>query len=67
MIHMIVINHRTTHFVSAKSISVKYNFPFQILSFLKSPNVTKRSVSEESAFKKSKNPSAFFSKNYKLN
>ena len=42
--------------------SVKYRFPFLVLLFLtaKSPSVTHRSVSQENAPKKSKNPSPFF-------
>ena len=45
------------------------NFPSKFCVFtVKSPSVTKRSVKKESAFKKSKNPSAFFfSQNYRLN
>ena len=52
------------------------NFPSKFCVFtVKSPSVTKRSVNEESAFKKSKNPSAFFffffffffPQNYRLN
>ena len=49
------------------------NFPSKFCVFtVKSPSVTKRSVNEESAFKKSENPSAFFfffffSPNYRLN
>ena len=43
---------------------VKYRFSFPILLFftVKSPTVTQRSVSQENAFKKSKNPSPFLRK-----
>ena len=62
---MIVINHRTQYFILflLNRFSVKYRFPLKNFAFftVKSPSVTKRSVSEESAFKKCKNPSAFFS------
>ena len=53
-----------------------FKFPLQILRFYHkiTYSVTKRSINEESAFKKSKNPSAFFfffffffSQNYRLN
>ena len=69
---MIVINYRTPHFVSAKSIfQLNTDFPSKFCVFtVKSPSVTKRSVNEESALKKSKNPSAFFffpPQNYRLN
>ena len=62
VIHMIVINHRTPHFVSAKSIFsyIQISLPNFAFFTVKSPSVTKRSVSEGSAFKKSKNPSGFF-------
>ena len=46
--------------------SVKYRFPFPILHVFfftaKSPSVTQTSVSQENAFKNSKNPSPFFLK-----
>ena len=44
--------------------SVKCEFPFPILRFLtvKLPSVTQRSVSQENAFTKNKNPSSFFPK-----
>ena len=44
------------------NFSVKYRFPFPILCFLpkKSPNVTQGLVSQENAFKKSKNLLPFF-------
>ena len=43
---------------------VKYRFPFRILRFFTetSPSVTQRSVSQENAFKNSKNLSLFFLK-----
>ena len=61
---MIVINHRTPHFVSAKSIFslIQISLPNFAVFTVKSVSVTKRSVSEESAFKKNRNPSAFFHK-----
>ena len=66
---MIVINYRTPHFVSAKSIfqlNTDFHSKFCVFT-VKSPTV-KRLVNKESAFKKSKNPSAFFfSQNYRLN
>ena len=44
--------------------SVKYRLPFPNMRFFiaKSPSVTQRSVSQENAYKKSKNPSPFFRK-----
>ena len=39
------------------------NFAFVTV---KSPSITQRSVSQENAFKKSKNPVAFSSQNYRL-
>ena len=36
------------------------NYTLKITPFVKSPSVTQRSVSQENAFKKSKNPSPFF-------
>ena len=50
-----MINNRTPHFVSIKSIFS--NFVFLTV---KSPSVTQRSVSQENAFKENKNPSPFF-------
>ena len=56
-------------------------FPFNLIDFqlitdfssqfcvfftVKSPSVTQRSVSQENAFKNSKNPSPLFSQNYRL-
>ena len=66
--HMIVINHHTLHFISAKPIFSKIQISLSNFVFftVKSPSVTKRSVSQENAFKKSKNPRAFFSQNYRL-
>ena len=67
----------TAHHISflLNRFSVKNRFPFPTLRFLtvKSPqSVTKRSVSQENAFKKSKNPSVFsfffffFLQNYRI-
>ena len=48
--------------------SVKYGFPFPICVFYrKTPSVTQWSVSRESAFKKSRNPSAFVRKTISSN
>ena len=60
--YMIVINHRTPHFVSPKSIfnEILSAFPSKFCVLYRSPSLTQRSVSHENAFKKIKNPSLFF-------
>ena len=67
MTHMIVMICPTSHLVFNKSFFflVKDRFPCPILRgffTVKSPSVTQRLVSQENAFKKSKNPLPFFSK-----
>ena len=43
------------------------DFPLQFAFFtVKSPSVTQRSVTQENAFKKSKNPSLFFPQIYRV-
>ena len=66
---MIVINYRTSHFVSTKLIfSYVQISPLKYVFFIvKSPSVNKRFVSQENAFRKSKNPSAFFHKTLSSN
>ena len=60
-VHVTVIIFRTQYFVSTSSISVRYRFPFPILRFYRKITLRySKSVSEEKAFTKSKNPSAFF-------
>ena len=62
--HMVVIKHRTPHFVSIYLIDVQLNtdFAFKFCGFfftVKSHIVTQRLVSQENAIKKSKNTSTF--------
>ena len=56
---IIVINDRTPHLVLQNQFSFKYRFPSKRCLFtVKSPpSVTQRSVSQENAFKKSKDQS----------
>ena len=67
MTHIIVINQHTSHFVSTESIfsQVQISLPNFTFFTVKSPSITKIPVSQENAFKKSKNQS-FFSQNYRL-
>ena len=60
-----------SHTIRFYQVDLKLNtdFPPQFCGgffSVKSPNVTQRSVSQANAFKKSKNPSAFVSQNYRL-
>ena len=50
LIYIVVIICHTPHFVSI----------FRVLFFVKSPSVNQRSIFQEKAFKKNKNPSLFF-------
>ena len=61
VMHIIVINHCTPHFVSTKSIFGYIQIFLTNFAYftIKSPSITQRSVSQENAFKKSKNPLAF--------
>ena len=54
----------TANLVSIKSIftSLPFSLPRFALFSAKSPSVIERSVSQENAFKKSKDPSPFFTK-----
>ena len=58
--HTIVINYRTPHFISTKSIFSQLQIPLPTFFTVKSPSVTKKSVFQENGFKKSQNPSPFF-------
>ena len=66
MTHIIVIVCSTAHFVSTFYFQLNTDFPSQFCFFfffffaVKLPSVTQRSVSQENAFKNSKNPLHFF-------
>ena len=57
------LQHSTFRF-NLIDFQLNTDFPSQFAGFftVKSPSVTQRSVSQENAFKKSKNPSPFFRK-----
>ena len=58
--HIIVIIYSTANFVNLIDFQLNTDFPSQFSFFtVKSPSVTQRSVSQENAFKTSKNPSLF--------
>ena len=63
------LQHSTFRF-NLIDFQLNTDFPSQFCVFtVKSPSVTQRSVSQENAFKKSKNPSPFFFfffQNYRL-
>ena len=59
--------HTVFHFYLI-DFQLNTDFPFQFCVFtVKSPSVTRRSVSKENAFKKSKHPSPFLRKTIGLN
>ena len=60
--HCDYLQHTTFHF-SLTDFQLNMDFSSHIAYFtIKSPSITQRSVSQENAFKKSKNPSPFFTK-----
>ena len=63
MTHIIVIMQHGTFRINLIDFQINTDFPSQFCVFaVKSHNVTQRSVSQETAFKKSKNLSPFFRK-----
>ena len=63
-LHAFRVHRNPLDHLSVNRFSVKYRFLFPILRFftVKSPSVTQRSISQENAFKKSKNRSPFLRK-----
>ena len=67
MTHLIVINHRSQHFhLLHQFCEIQMFVPFFASFSLKSPSVTKRSVSQANAFKKGKTLRHFFAKQQAL-